>query len=117
MAEDMKPAPAAAPETPAPAPAAAPSVASAPSSHTGHSAGGPPRRRGPFVPRRKVCRFCADQVREIDWKQIAVLRSFTTERGKILSSRVTGVCTKHQRQLATAVKRARTIALLPFVYS
>lgn len=96
---------------------AAPAPVAVPAAPTSSAPSGPPRRRGPFVPRRKVCRFCADQVREIDWKQIAVLRSFTTERGKILSSRVTGVCTKHQRQLATAVKRARNVALLPFVYS
>ena len=103
MADDIKT------ETPA-APMAAPSApSSAPSSS------GPPRRRGAFVPRRKVCRFCVDQVREVDWKQIAILRSFMTERGKILSSRVTGTCTKHQRQLARAIKRARMIALLPFV--
>ncbi len=71
------------------------------------------RRRG-FAPRRKVCRFCADQVQHVDFKQVQVLRSFTTERGKILSSRITGTCAKHQRQLSRAIKRARYLALLPF---
>ena len=64
--------------------------------------------------RRKVCRFCAEQIKKVDFKQIQVLRTFTTERGRILSSRITGNCAKHQRQLTTAVKRARYLALLPF---
>ncbi|MBI4348428.1 MAG: 30S ribosomal protein S18 [Elusimicrobia bacterium] len=78
---------------------------------------GAPRRRGPFAPRRKVCRFCAEKIHDIDFKQIPILRTFTTERGKILSSRVTGTCATHQRQLARAIKRARNLALLPFVAS
>ncbi|MFA5138414.1 MAG: 30S ribosomal protein S18 [Elusimicrobiota bacterium] len=64
-----------------------------------------------------MCRFCADQVHFVDFKQVQVLRAFTTERGKILSSRVTGNCAKHQRQLSRAVKRARYLALLPFTAS
>lgn len=72
------------------------------------------RRRGPFKPRRKVCRFCADKVEHIDFKLTQVLRTFTTERGKILSSRITGTCAKHQKQLGRAIKRARYLALLPF---
>lgn len=80
-------------------------------------AAGAPRRRGPFAPRRKVCRFCAEKIYDIDFKQIPILRTFTTERGKILSSRVTGTCATHQRQLARAIKRARNLALLPFVAS
>lgn len=75
---------------------------------------GAPKRRG-FTPRRKVCRFCAEQVRDIDYKQVQVLRTFMTERGKILAGRVTGVCARHQRQLARCIKRARIISLLPFV--
>lgn len=74
-------------------------------------------RRRPFAPRRKVCRFCAEKIYYVDFKQIQVLRSFTTERGKILSSRVTGTCAKHQRQLGRAIKRARYLALLPFAAS
>jgi small subunit ribosomal protein S18 len=80
------------------------------------SAAGAGRRR-PFAPRRKVCRFCAEKVHFVDFKQVQVLRSFTTERGKILSSRVTGTCAKHQRQLGRAIKRARYLALLPFTAS
>lgn len=77
-------------------------------------AAGGPRRRGPFRPRRKVCRFCVDKVEHVDFKQVQVIRTFVTERGKILSSRITGNCAKHQRQLSRAIKRARYLALLPF---
>ncbi len=73
------------------------------------------RRRPPFPVRRKVCRFCADKVRDIDYKQIQVLRAFLTETGKILSSRITGNCARHQRGLSRAIKRARNLALLPYV--
>ncbi len=66
-------------------------------------------------PRRKVCNFCVDKVQHIDYKDVARLRRFTSERGKILPRRMTGTCAKHQRQLSTAIKRARTIALLPYV--
>lgn len=64
--------------------------------------------------RRKVCQFCADKVEHIDYKDTAKLRRFISERGKILPRRMTGVCAKHQRQVTTAIKRARHIALLPF---
>ncbi len=73
------------------------------------------RRRAPFPVRRKVCRFCAEKVRDIDYKQIQVLRTFISDNGKILSSRVTGSCAGHQRQLARAIKRARNLSLLPYV--
>lgn len=76
-----------------------------------------PGGRRPFAPRRKVCRFCADHIPFVDFKQVPVLRTFTTERGKILSSRITGTCAKHQRQLGQAIKRARYLALLPFAAS
>lgn len=85
-----------------------------PAAHGAVSAGGP-RRRGGFVPRRKVCRFCAEQVRTVDWKQFQLLRTFTSDRGKMLSSRVTGTCAKHQRQLTQAILRARHLAILPFL--
>ncbi|MFH2204295.1 MAG: 30S ribosomal protein S18 [Elusimicrobiota bacterium] len=75
--------------------------------------GGRPPRRG-FTPRRKVCRFCADKVGNVDFKQVNVLKTFTTDRGKILSSRITGNCASHQRQLTRAIKRCRYLALLPF---
>ena len=67
-----------------------------------------------FMAKRKVCRFCADKMDYIDFKNMNLLRAFITERGKIISSRTTGVCTSHQRGLMKAIKRARNIALLPF---
>ncbi len=66
-------------------------------------------------PRKKVCVFCVDKVEHIDYKDTAKLRRFISERGKIVPRRISGNCAKHQRQLTTAVKRARMIALLPFV--
>jgi small subunit ribosomal protein S18 len=65
-------------------------------------------------PRRKVCQFCVDKVDHIDYKDVAKLRRFITERGKILPRRISGNCAKHQRQVTVAIKRARNIALLPF---
>jgi small subunit ribosomal protein S18 len=64
--------------------------------------------------RRKVCNFCADKIEHIDYKDLIRLRRYVTERGKILPRRISGCCAKHQRQLTTAIKRARNIALLPF---
>lgn len=72
----------------------------------------PPRRRPMF--RRKVCRFCADKTLRIDYKDLRTIGQFITERGKMTPSRITGNCARHQRILTTAVKRARSIALLPF---
>jgi small subunit ribosomal protein S18 len=72
-----------------------------------------PQRRRPF-PRSKVCRFCADSSLRMDYKEPNILRAFITERGKIVPRRISGNCAKHQRQLTTAIKRARNIALLPF---
>ena len=71
-----------------------------------------PRR---YVARPKICQFCADKHLAIDYKQGDVLRRFVTEEGKIRPRRQTGTCARHQRVLAAAVKRARQIALLPFV--
>lgn len=65
-------------------------------------------------PRRKVCSFCVDKVEEIDYKDVAKLRRYITERGKILPRRISGNCAKHQRQMTTEIKRARNVALLPF---
>ena len=73
---------------------------------------GPPRRRPMF--RRKVCRFCADKTLRIDYKDIKTISQFVTERGKMTPSRITGTCARHQRLLTTAIKRARSVALLPF---
>ena len=70
---------------------------------------------GPRKGRRKVCQFCVDKVEAIDYKDVAKLRKFTSERAKILPRRVTGTCAKHQRELTTAIKRARHLALLPYI--
>src|SRR5262245_60110866 len=70
----------------------------------------PFRRRG----RRKVCRFCAEKTLPIDYKEARILSNFVTERGRIIPSRITGTCARHQRRLTTAIKRARTAALMPF---
>lgn len=67
-----------------------------------------------YRPRRKTCTFCSKK-EEIDYKDIGKLSKFVSEKGKILPRRATGVCAKHQRELATAIKRAREMALLPFV--
>ena len=64
--------------------------------------------------RRKVCDFCVDKVETIDYKDIARLRRYMSERGKILPRRVTGTCARHQRALTTAIKKARQVALLPY---
>ena len=66
-------------------------------------------------PRRKVCQFCVEKVQHIDYKDVTRLRRFTSERGKILPRRMTGTCAKHQRQLSSAIKRARFVALMPYV--
>ncbi|MEN6499937.1 MAG: 30S ribosomal protein S18 [Rectinema sp.] len=73
---------------------------------------GPRKGKGFF--RKKVCRFCTQNVK-IDYKDADLLRRYTTERGKILPRRITGTCSKHQRMLAVNIKRARALALLPFV--
>ena len=65
--------------------------------------------------RRQACAFCADTVEHIDYKDVNRLRKFTTERGKIMPRRMSGVCAKHQRELAVAIKRSRQVALMPYV--
>jgi small subunit ribosomal protein S18 len=76
-----------------------------------------PRRpgRAKYIPKRKVCFFCRDKVEYIDYKNPAILRPYISDRGKISPRRKSGACARHQRALATAVKRARHLALLPFV--
>lgn len=64
--------------------------------------------------KKKVCEFCEKGIAEIDYKDVSKLRRYVTEKGKIISARTSGVCARHQRQLSTAVKRARMMALLPF---
>ncbi len=68
-----------------------------------------------FFHRRKVCRFCADSNLKINYKDSGMLKYFITERAKIIPRRISGTCAKHQRELAREIKKARTIALLPFV--
>lgn len=65
--------------------------------------------------RKKVCAFCAEKIEEIDYKDTLRLRKYTSERAKILPRRVTGTCAKHQRQLTIAIKRARQVALMPYI--
>ncbi len=81
--------------------------------------GKPARRRdkkgGPGTGRRKPCPYCKDKVEQVDYKDIATLGKFVSERGKIRSRRLTGACRRHQSQVAVAVKRARELALLPYV--
>jgi small subunit ribosomal protein S18 len=91
-----------------------------------------PRRRGPggwggpggfegpggrFRPRRSVCTFCVDKVKDIDYKDVGMLQRFLDDYGKIRAGRKTGTCARHQRRLAVAIKRARHLALLPFTSS
>lgn len=66
-------------------------------------------------PKRKVCAFCVDKLETIDYKDVGRLRRFLTERGKIIPRRISGNCARHQRALTVAIKRARLLALLPFV--
>jgi len=68
-----------------------------------------------YISRPKICQFCADKNITIDYKQIDILRRFVTEEGKIRPRRQTGTCARHQRELAGAIKRARHLALLPYV--
>jgi len=76
--------------------------------------GGGRKERG-RRPRKRVCSFCVDKIDSIDYKELPKLRKFITERGKILPRRISGNCAKHQRQVTIAVKRARSIALLPYM--
>ena len=71
------------------------------------------KRKKRYIP-KKVCRFCVDKVEYIDYKDLRRIRNLMTERGKIISRRISGNCARHQRQLTVAIKRARNIALLPF---
>lgn len=71
--------------------------------------------RGGRRPRKKVCAFCVDKAEHIDYKDVAKLRRYMSERAKIVPRRVTGTCAHHQRQLTVAIKRARHLALLPYI--
>lgn len=76
----------------------------------GEGKGGMRMRRA----KKKVCSFCVDKVTDIDYKEVAKIRKYVSERGKILPRRISGNCAKHQRQLTMAIKRARVVALLPY---
>ena len=76
--------------------------------------GGKDQGKRYFFRRRKVCRFCADKIDYIDYKDVKVLVSFVPERGKLLPRRMFGTCAEHQRKVTLAIKRARAIALLPY---
>ena len=76
--------------------------------------GGDLERGGRGFGRRKVCRYCADKNLKVDYKNAADLKYFVTERGKIVPRRISGNCARHQREVATAIKRGRQVALLPF---
>jgi len=112
------------PETPPPVAAASASERVAPAPPAPPAFAGPPadrpprgdageRRRRPFG-RRKVCSFCVEKARAIDYKDVLKLRRYLSDRGRIESRRKTGTCAKHQRWLATALKRARHLAMLPY---
>ena len=73
------------------------------------------RRTAPVRRRKKVCAYCADTSVVIDYKDTARLRKYVSERGKILPRRITGTCAKHQRALTSAIKRARHVALMPYI--
>jgi len=108
-------------ETAAPAvETAAPAAPAAPYERKSYGAGASDDAEKPVFQRnvrfkRKVCRFCHDKNAAIDYKDVKLMEQFITDRGKILPRRVTGTCAKHQRGVAQAVKRARIIALIPFV--
>lgn len=72
------------------------------------------KKRGARPSRPKVCRFCKDDITDIDYKDVRKLTRYLSDRGKIVPRRVTGACLKHQRKVSTALKRARMIALLPY---
>ena len=76
--------------------------------------GGPRRGKRQYFRKKKVCRFCAERIDFIDYKKVEMLQPFVQDRGKIMPRRTTGTCSRHQRWLGVAIKRARNIALLPF---
>ena len=79
-----------------------------------NASGEAPRRRTNIRRKKKVCAFCGENAQPADYKDVATLKKYISERGKILPRRITGTCAKHQRTVTTAVKRARHIALLPY---
>src|SRR6266536_1875593 len=78
------------------------------------AAGKDPNQRRPMFRRRKVCKFCADKIDDINYKDVKLLMPFVPERAKILPRRISGTCAMHQRKLRTAIMRARQLALIPY---
>ena len=76
--------------------------------------GGPGGKKKVFYRRKRVCKFCVEKLEYIDFKDVKMLQQFIPERGKILPRRISGTCALHQRKLQNAIKRARTVALIPF---
>lgn len=74
-----------------------------------------PKDAGPGQGKQRYCRFCKDKVEDVDYKNVATLKRFVSEKGKIRSRRITGACRRHQIQLAAAIKQAREMSLLPYV--
>jgi small subunit ribosomal protein S18 len=91
-----------------------PSREGRPSGPGGGGPGGPRRGKRQYFRKKKVCRFCVERVDFIDYKKVEMLQPFVQDRGKIMPRRMTGTCSRHQRWLGVAIKRARNIALLPF---
>lgn len=114
-AAEQAPEAAAAPEAEAAAPAAETTEAAPAAEGKAPYEKRPYRQNNMRGRRKKVCAFCAEKATFIDYKDAAKLRKFISERGKILPRRISGTCAKHQRDLTTAIKRARVIALLPYV--
>ena len=81
---------------------------------TGGGPGGPRRGKRQYFRKKKVCKFCVEKIDFIDYKKVELLAPYVQEKGKILPRRMTGTCSRHQRWLGVAIKRARNIALLPF---
>src|SRR6266567_2922184 len=101
----------------APAPGGAPRREGGPGGGGPGGPGGRPRGKRQYFRKKKVCKFCVEKMDFIDYKRADILSQFVQERGKILPRRMTGVCSRHQRWLGVAIKRARNIALLPFAGS
>src|ERR1700675_2750058 len=81
---------------------------------SGGPGGGPRRGKRQFFRKKKLCRFCVEKIDFIDYKRVEMLQPFLQDRGKVVPRRMTGTCSRHQRWLGVAIKRARNIALLPF---
>lgn len=115
MSEAPAPPPASPPSPPASTPhPSAPSFRPRTGGGRPGGPGGPRRGKRQFFRKKKVCRFCVEKIDFIDYKRVEMLQPFLQDRGKVLPRRMTGTCSRHQRWLGVAIKRARNIALLPF---